>query len=266
MEIGEVRVAEDTDFLKLKSLCEDTEGWKQEYNKQNVSVWTKNNDVSSFKMVKVRAVFTDFNFDVLYDVLHDSDYRKQWDHVMLEGYEICSINPNNDIGYYAMKCPSPLKNRDFITQRSWLHLGSEFYIFNHSVIHSKYPPKKGFIRGTSYLTGYFVRKLSENSCQFTYVSQSDPKGHLPSWVVNKATKILAPKVIGRIHKACINYPRWKSANNPGFKPWLFPEQVVLPRLDMNQIGPASEFASTDSIDESNIKETEINEDDVTDML
>ena len=23
---------------------------------------------------------------------------------MLEGYEICAINPNNDIGYYASKC------------------------------------------------------------------------------------------------------------------------------------------------------------------
>lgn len=57
MEIGEVRVAEDTDFLKLKSLCEETEGWKQEYNKHNVNVWTKNNDVSSFKMVKVTSLF-----------------------------------------------------------------------------------------------------------------------------------------------------------------------------------------------------------------
>lgn len=74
------------------------------------------------------------------------------------------------------------------------------------------------------------------------------------------------QVIGRIHKACKNYESWKSANNPGFKPWLFPEQIMLPRLDMNQIGPASEFASTDSIDESDIKESEINEDDVTDML
>ena len=43
----------------------------------------------------------------------------------------------------------------------------------------KCPPKKGFIRGVSYLTGYLVGKLDGTKCQFTYVSQSDPKGMNP---------------------------------------------------------------------------------------
>lgn len=33
------------------------------------------------------------------------------------------------------KCPSPLKNRDFVTMRSWLPLGNDYLIINYSVKH-----------------------------------------------------------------------------------------------------------------------------------
>lgn len=52
---------------------------------------------------QVRTTFTDVDSATLYDVLHDPDFRKTWDQTMLEGAEICAINPNNDIGYYASK-------------------------------------------------------------------------------------------------------------------------------------------------------------------
>ena len=53
MQVGEVRVAEDADFAKLKNLCNCHDEWKQDYNKNGTTVWTKANDVSDFKMIKV---------------------------------------------------------------------------------------------------------------------------------------------------------------------------------------------------------------------
>lgn len=52
---------------------------------------------------QVCGVFSDVDAATLYDVLHDPEFRKTWDHTMLDGAEICAINPNNDIGYYASK-------------------------------------------------------------------------------------------------------------------------------------------------------------------
>lgn len=63
---------------------------------------------------KVRTAFKDIKPEVLYDVLHDPDYRKTWDHTMVEGYEICAINPNNDIGYYASKFNAPVTSYQII--------------------------------------------------------------------------------------------------------------------------------------------------------
>jgi len=223
---GEVKIPEDSDFMSFKNMCNQNDDWKQEVNKNQTAVWTKANDLSNFKMVKVQTVFDDLDINTIYDVLHDPEYRKTWDKTMIEGSEICAINPNNDIGYYAVRSPPPLKNRDFVTQRSWLDCGFEKIIMNHSVNHKARPIKKGIIRGTSFLTGYYLMKLEGNKTQLIYVSQSDPKGSIPVWAVNKLTKIFAPKVINRIYKAAKNYQSWKSKNRPEWKPWNNPEQMM----------------------------------------
>lgn len=53
MQVGEVRVAEDADFDKLKNMCQCHDEWHQDYNKHGVTVWSKRNDVSDFKLMKV---------------------------------------------------------------------------------------------------------------------------------------------------------------------------------------------------------------------
>ena len=69
--------------------------------------------------------------------------------------------------------------------------------------------------------------------------------------------------MSRIYKACKNYEAWKSQHNPNTKPWMFPEQITLPKLNLKHIKSASEFASLESIeDESSVMESDINEDDV----
>lgn len=65
------------------------------------------------------------------------------------------------------------------------------------------------------------------------------------------------QVISRIYKACQNYSTWKSSHNPGHKPWLYPEQMSLPRLDLQDIQAECEFTSNESLDESNVKEEDI---------
>jgi len=97
------RIADDGDFEQLKNLIDNDNGWKLEIIKPDTKVWTRAIDGCNFKMVKIRAIFTDVTSDILYDVLHDPDYRKEWDTHMLASEEIGCINVNNDVGYYASK-------------------------------------------------------------------------------------------------------------------------------------------------------------------
>jgi len=40
----------------------------------------------------------------------------------------------------------------------------------------------------------------------------------------------------KLQKACRNYNAWKAEHSPELKPWLFPEQSSLPRLNPADIG------------------------------
>jgi len=224
MEVGEVRVAEDTDFSLLKVLLTRNDGWQVEYQSGSTVVSSRAVDPASFRMLRMRTVLKDVNADTLYDVLHDPVYRKSWDKNMVESRELGCLNPNNDISYYAMKCPPPLRNRDFVLQRSWLQTPKEYYIINHSVFHKSCPKRQEYIRGLSHLTGFLITPMG-NGCELGYVAHSDPGGRLPVWITNKLSTVLAPKMIKRLNKAALNYKSWKQMNHPGWKPWLYPEQM-----------------------------------------
>ena len=128
-----------------------------------------------------------------------------------------------------------MKNRDFVLQSSWLQTQKEYILINHSVHHHLYPPRRGFVRALSYLTGFLIKPLGFKSCEVGYVTHVNPRGKIPSVLTNKVTSYVAPKMLRKIHKACIHYPQWKSNHHPDQKYWLNPEQLVSPRINLSDV-------------------------------
>jgi len=58
MEIGEIRIADQSDFDRLRDLCQFHDGWTQVYRSSMTLVWTTANDVSDFNMIKVGTMST----------------------------------------------------------------------------------------------------------------------------------------------------------------------------------------------------------------
>ncbi|KAM7540282.1 hypothetical protein Aperf_G00000032358 [Anoplocephala perfoliata] len=184
----------------------------------------------------------------------DPDYRRAWDKYMIEGYDLCLVSPNTDIGYYLVKAFPPLKNRDSVTLRSWFQYENEYVIMNHSVFHAAAPPKKEYVRAISYLSGYIVRQTGSDSCFFGFVTQSDPRGKFPTWAVNRVAQVIAPKTVATLVKAARAYPQWKAQNSPSVKPWLFPEQNKLAPLNVSDVlsSPDIKISDKDDADETDV--------------
>ncbi|KAL3067664.1 hypothetical protein OYC64_022122, partial [Pagothenia borchgrevinki] len=116
-----------------------------------------------------------------------------------------------------------------------------------------HPPKKDFVRAVSLLTGYLIQSNGPSSSTLYYLTQMDPKGSLPKWVVNRASQLVAPKAMRRIYKASLKYPDWKRRHGPGLRPWLFPDQSVLPGVSSERLS-LQRCDSLQNIDESSASE------------
>uniref|UniRef100_A0A673Z794 START domain-containing protein 10 n=2 Tax=Salmo trutta TaxID=8032 RepID=A0A673Z794_SALTR len=251
-------IPDEAVFADFRRQALSTDNWYSKYDKNGMEVWVEvapvtspqgNKNVPKVHKIKCRMTIKDVSAATMYDVLHDGQYRRKWDPTMLESFDIARLSPNADMGYYSWLCPKPLKNRDVVTLRSWQVTDDEYVIINCSVKHPKYPPRKDLVRAISLLTGYLVKAVGPNSCSFTYLSQADPKGSLPKWVVNKASQVLAPRVLKCVHKAGQSYPEWKKQNSPDQKPWLYPEQSILPMMDPSEL-TIQRADSLENVDES----------------
>uniref|UniRef100_A0A6B2LG69 START domain-containing protein n=1 Tax=Arcella intermedia TaxID=1963864 RepID=A0A6B2LG69_9EUKA len=211
-------------FNKFRSACDTEEGWPLvfEDKKKNIAVYQQASKDSNINIVKMRAVLN-VPASVLYDVLHDADYRKAWDENMDEGYCIQQIDSHNDVGYYSAKSPFfGVSGRDFCNQRSWWRKedGSEYIIHNHSVIHKDCPEKKQYVRAWSHMTGYMIRPNTDGTCTMVYLTQTDLRGWIPAWAINQGASKFAPGIVDKLTRVGPQYNDWKQKNNADHKPWL----------------------------------------------
>lgn len=65
------------------------------------------------------------------------------------------------------------------------------------------------------------------------------------------------QVIIKVHKAALGYQAWKAEHAPSYKPWIWPEQSILPRLRLEDV----QSVGSESASGSDQEQEEVIEDD-----
>jgi hypothetical protein len=211
------------DFLSFRNLADSVEGWKLRFDENGTYTWDKKQEGEPMKMIKVFGVVPDATPALLYDVMHDPVYRIVWDERRLDGYRFTLLAPNCEIGYYAGKLGFALSDREFVNQRGWINPGNgEYIIWNTSVpVRRLAKEGKDRIRAISKVSGYLIRPWGDKGSSLTYVTQADPRGMIPSSIINFVTTRFAPGTIVTLGNACRKYPEWaKQQGDKHTRPWL----------------------------------------------
>ncbi|ELP88872.1 phosphatidylcholine transfer protein, putative [Entamoeba invadens IP1] len=232
----EFPVAKYEDFMELKKILDDDDGWNLARDKNGTAVRFRDQDNEEILQVKFRtSVLHDIDPSVLHDVLQDPEYRTSWDDSMKQQELIEQLDENNEIGYYSVKMPFTISNRDWVNMRSWWFDEEKgiYIIINHSVEHPKKPVQKGFVRAKSLKTGYMVEKTPEGT-KLSFFSWNCWNGHIPALFVNKATKTMMPSVVEGLRKSCLKYKEWKENHHPEERYWMNKGNVVLEKHQVEE--------------------------------
>ncbi|KAL7713853.1 START domain-containing protein 10 [Entamoeba marina] len=225
-------VPQKKDFMEFKELLEKDDGWTLNLDKDGTKVLFRDQANEELLQIKLRTTeLKDLDADVVHDVLQDPEFRTEWDSSMKSQHLTEQLDENNEIGYYSVKMPFTITNRDWVNMRSWWYNSDKtlYIIMNHSISHPKEPEDKKFVRAKSLKTGYIIEKTNEGTT-LSFFSWNSWNGWIPNWVVNKATKSMITSIIGDLKKACAKYPQWKEKHEPQQKYWMTPGEEIKKEL------------------------------------
>ena len=132
-------------------------------------------------------------------VLVDNDRRKEWVDRLVNSKLIDKPGTYRQTVYQEFSAPWPVSNRDFV------YSGGIFKVPNSNQIKLDFKsiehpnaPKTAGVRGHLQRGLYLVTPISKNKTKIEVELISDPKGLIPSWIVNLVQKSWPYKTITAI--------------------------------------------------------------------
>jgi len=175
----------------LKVLIEHVstvEGWNKVKEQDGLTLYDKidpKND--ALHLVKSQGVL-EVPIQKCFDLVNETsmESRKKWDQD-LAFYDVKEqITDKIMLTHVGFTAPMPVASRDFCAIRCTTQIDGNYYFFGCSVIHSSIPEDATgtYVRGTIHISGFYMKPEDENHTFIANVTQVDPAGWIPTWVVN----------------------------------------------------------------------------------
>jgi len=160
------------------------EKWVLEKDKDNIKVWTRDTETSSFKSFKAITI-VNASVVQLASVLNDVGAYPEW-MANLESTEILKeISENECYYYFEVEAPWPVSNRDnvahFKLTNNYDTKGFEVTVTGQP---DYIPEKQDIVRIPKSIGTWQFTPISERETEVVFVYAADPGGKLPAWVIN----------------------------------------------------------------------------------
>ena len=202
----------DKDLMCLIELMNELpikeNGYSKIIEEENRKVYKKHREGFDIILIKCYAKIP-YNKDVIFEAIANLEVRKKWDTVFSD-LRVVNHNGENGAEILYMIIKSPvffISDRDFIQQRKvWKNFPTEHSHILHfiSVETPECPINKKCVRAETIISGYYIQDDPElpGHSILGILSQTDVKGNIPVYLVNKFAPKSAKNWIKSLYKGC----------------------------------------------------------------
>lgn len=184
-------------FFCLNSYASINPKWMPIEDKDGIAVYKT--EVSGTKVVGFRGETTVYaSAEKVMHVLLDNDHRKDWVDRLKVSKVLEQTGPFEYVIYQEFNLPWPMKNRDFVYRGRAVRDSEGRVVLTLRSEEHKDAPKSAGVRAELKESKYIITPIGKYKCKLEVEILSDPKGAIPSWLVNLIQKNWPSKTLSSI--------------------------------------------------------------------
>ncbi|KAF9359083.1 hypothetical protein BGX26_000183 [Mortierella sp. AD094] len=187
----------------------DVSSWELFSEVKNFKVYRRSVPNSPLKEYKVLGTYPDLPPRYLMRAYTDLDFRKTWDSNMI-GWKALQ---NNRL-HYSAKFPWPLYPRDYVYELKVQEFKDGVVCVNgKSVQDESTPEKSGVVRVDDFRQDVVIQPTADGKgCNIWFGYYDNPKGNIPSSIINWAAKSGVPSFLNSLREAGLALMKKDAAN------------------------------------------------------
>lgn len=128
--------------------------------------------------------------------LDDIDARHEWIPFLVKSKALSEYKNNKRIEYSHFSAPWPASDRYFVYEIELFYGSDKQLIYKMISVESSLKGEdNNKIRGTLYESSYTLTPLDKETTAVELVYHADPKGWLPTWIINIIQRVLPYKIL-----------------------------------------------------------------------